>query len=64
MSLITVILVLVLIGVLLWLVNTYVPMQAGIKKVLNIAVVVLVVLWLLYLVGLLPVGDIRVPRVR
>ena len=53
-----------MVGVILWLINAYVPMDAKIKKILNIAVVVIVVLWLLYAVGLLPMGDIRVPKVR
>jgi len=55
--------VLIVIGVLLWLVNTYLPMDPKIKNILNIVVVVAVVLWVLSLfVG--PIGDIRVGRVR
>ena len=46
-----IILVLVVIGVILWLVNAYIPMDAKIKKILNIVVVVGVVLWLLNVVG-------------
>jgi hypothetical protein len=49
MSIITVIIYLVVIGVLLWLVNTYIPMDGKIKRILNIVVVVLVVIWLLSL---------------
>jgi bacteriorhodopsin len=64
MSLLTLIFVLVLIGVLLWAINTYIPMDPKIKKILNVAVVVIVVLWLMYVIGLLPLGDIKVPRVR
>jgi hypothetical protein len=41
------------VGVLLWLVNTYVPMDAKIKSILNAVVVIAVVLWLLNLFGLL-----------
>jgi hypothetical protein len=41
------------VGVLLWLVNTYIPMDGKIKKILNIAVVVVVVLWLLHVFGVL-----------
>lgn len=51
MSLITVILVIIAVGVLLWLANTYIPMDATIKKVLNIVTVILVVLWLLRVFG-------------
>ena len=47
MSLVTMVVTLIVVGVLLWLVNTYIPMDAKIKKILNIAVVVVVVLWLL-----------------
>lgn len=47
MSLIGVILTLVIVGIILWLVNTYIPMDATIKKILNIVVVVIVILWLL-----------------
>ena len=38
---------LIVVGVLLWLVNTYVPMDGKIKNILNVVVVILVVLWLL-----------------
>jgi hypothetical protein len=52
MSLITVLFVLVIVGVLLWLVNTYIPMDATIKKIFNIVVVVVVIIWLLKVFGL------------
>ena len=47
MPLIQLILVLVIVGVLLWLVNNYIPMDANIKKILNIVVIIVVILWLL-----------------
>ena len=53
MSLITIVISLIVVGVLLWLVNTYIPMDAKIKKILNIVVVVVVVLWLLHVFGVL-----------
>jgi len=53
MSLISIVLTLIVVGVLLWLVNTYIPMDAKIKKILNIVVVVVVVLWLLQVLGVL-----------
>ena len=53
MPLIHVVIVLVVVGVLLWLVNTYLPMDAKIKKILNIVVVIAVVLWLLRAFGIL-----------
>jgi hypothetical protein len=53
MTLLELIVILVLIGMVMWAINTYVPMSAGIKRVLNIAVVIAVVLWLLKAFGLL-----------
>src|ERR1017187_9916184 len=46
-----IILILAIIGVLLWLINAYVPMDGKIKKILNIVVVIGVILWLLNVVG-------------
>jgi len=63
MPLIHLLLVLVVVGVLLWLVNTYLPMDAKIKKILNIVVVIVVVLWLLRAFGILDsLSGIRVGR--
>jgi len=65
MSLITLALTLIVVGVLLWLVNTYIPMDGKIKKILNAVVVICVVVWLLYAFGVLGSGrDIRVPQLR
>ncbi len=44
---------LVVIGVLLWLVNAYIPMDSKIKNILNIVIVIAVVIWLLQAFGLL-----------
>ena len=44
MSLVSLVVTLIVIGVLLWLINTYIPMDAKIKSILNIVVVVEVVL--------------------
>jgi hypothetical protein len=61
MPLLELIVLLVVVGVLLWLVNTYIPMQANIKRVLNVVVLIVVILWLLKLFGLLSgLGGIRV----
>jgi hypothetical protein len=51
---------LIVIGVLLWLVNTYVPMDGKIKQILNAAVVISVVLWLLFKV-LVPMTGVTLP---
>ena len=52
MPLVTIVITLIVVGVLLWLVNTYIPMDGKIKKILNIVVVIMVVLWLLNVFGL------------
>jgi hypothetical protein len=63
MPLIHLLFVLVVVGVLLWLVNTYLPVNAKIKKILNIVVVIAVVLWLLSVFGILgSFSRIRVGR--
>jgi hypothetical protein len=65
MSLISVVLVLIIIGIGLWLVNRYIPMDGKIKTILNIVVVIAVVLWLLYGFGVLGhSGGLRLPRMR
>jgi hypothetical protein len=53
MSLVTIVITLIVVGVLLWLVNTYIPMDGKIKRILNIVVVVVVVLWLLNVFGVM-----------
>ena len=53
MPLIQILLTLIVVGVLLWLVNRYIPMQSTIKSILNAVVVIVVVVWLLQIFGLL-----------
>ena len=58
-------LTLIVVGVLLWLINTFIPMDGTIKRILNIVVVIAVVLWLLYGFGVLSgSGNVRMPTVR
>jgi len=52
MPLLQVLVVLVVVGLLLWLVNRFIPMQGTIKSILNAVVVIAVVLWLLNIFGL------------
>jgi hypothetical protein len=52
MPLINVVMVLIVVGVLLWLINRFIPMQGTIKSILNGVVVIAVVLWLLNVFGL------------
>jgi hypothetical protein len=53
MPLVQVLVVLIVVGVLLWLVNNYIPMAGSIKSILNAVVVILVVLWLLNVFGVM-----------
>jgi len=52
MPLVQILLALIVVGVLLWLVNRFIPMQGSIKSILNGVVVIAVVLWLLNIFGL------------
>jgi hypothetical protein len=52
MPLLQIVVVLVVVGLLLWLVNRFIPMQGTIKSILNAVVVIVVVLWLLNVFGL------------
>jgi len=62
MDLITLMITLVIIGVVLWAINAYIPMAPSIKKILNIAVIVVVCLWLLQAFGI--IDHVRNIRVR
>jgi hypothetical protein len=61
MPLINLVVVLIVVGVLLWLVNTYIPMDGKIKNILNVVVVIGVVVWLLQSFGVL--GSLSAIRV-
>ena len=61
MPLIHIVLVLIVVGVLLWLINSFIPMDAKIKSILNIIVVIAVIIWLLQAFGILgPLSQVRV----
>jgi len=63
MPLINLVIVLIVVGVLLWLVNSFIPMDGKIKQILNIVVVIAVVIWLLQVFGVIgSLGNIRVGR--
>jgi UDP-N-acetylmuramyl pentapeptide phosphotransferase/UDP-N-acetylglucosamine-1-phosphate transferase len=53
MPLIQLAMTLIVVGVLLWLVNTYIPMARSIKSILNAVVVIVVVVWILNVFGLM-----------
>ena len=61
MSLVNLVVTLIVVGVLLWLVNAYIPMDRKIKSILNAVIVIAVVLWLLSVFGVLGgLGNITV----
>jgi len=61
MSLLTVIFAIVLVGVLLWALNRFIPMDSKIRSILNAVVVILLVVWLLDVFGIIhTLGRIRV----
>ena len=63
MPLIQVLLALIVVGVLLWLVNSFIPMANSIKSILNAVVVIVVVVWLLNVFGLLnSIQNFRIGR--
>jgi hypothetical protein len=62
MPLVNIVVILIVVGVLLWLVNNYIPMDGKIKSILNVVVVVVVVIWLLQIFGI--IGSIGAIRVR
>jgi hypothetical protein len=64
MTLIDIVLVLIVVGLFLWLVNTYIPMAGGIKSLLNVVVFVVVLIWVLQVFGLVGPIPIRVPPLR
>jgi hypothetical protein len=63
MSLVSLVITLIVVGVLLWVINNYIPMDGKIKRILNMTVVVVVVLWILNTMGLIDsLLGIRVGR--
>ncbi len=62
MTLIDMAVALIVVGVVLWLVNTYIPMAAGIKSLLNVVVFVVVLSWVLQVFGLISSSPIRMLR--
>ena len=61
MTLFKILIYLIIAGILLWLVNNYIPMDRKIKKILNIVVVVVIIVWLLKVFGIFnSLMDIRV----
>jgi len=65
MSLIALVLTLIVVGILLWLVETYIPMDPTLKRILHVVVIIAVIVWLLSVFGVWAyLGEVTVPRVR
>jgi hypothetical protein len=52
MSLLTILLVIIVVGVALWLINSFIPMAKSIKTIFNVVVVILLIVWLLKVFGI------------
>ncbi len=65
MSLLGIVIALLVVGVLLWLFETYIPMDATIKRIIQAVVIIVVVIWLLQVFGILGYAtDIRIHPIR
>lgn len=65
MTLAGIVVVLIVVGLILWLINTYIPMAGAIKSLLNIVVFVVVLIWLLQVFGLIgPINGIHIPNLK
>lgn len=53
MPLITIVIVLCVIGLILWAINKYIPMQSTMKRILNVVVIIITIIWLLSAFGVL-----------
>jgi hypothetical protein len=65
MTLVGIVVVLVVIGLILWIINTYIPMAGAIKSLLNIVVFVVVLIWLLQVFGLIGhINGVTIPNLK
>lgn len=64
MTLVDIVVVLIVIGLIMWLVNTYIPMAGGIKSLLNVVVFVVTLIWVLQVLGLIGAVPFRVPPLK
>lgn len=64
MTLLSFIIALVAVGVVLWVINKYVPMQEQVKKILNVLVILILVVWVLVTLGVFDAfSGVKVPRI-
>jgi hypothetical protein len=59
MPVLTILIVIIVVGVILWLVNSYIPMQNTVKRILNAVVIIILVIWLLKVFGVL--DSLQIP---
>ena len=65
MTLVDIAVILVIAGLLMWLINTYIPMAAAIKSLLNIMVFVVLLIWVLQSLGIIGgIAGIRIPPLK
>ena len=65
MTLVNIVVILVIIGLVMWLINTYIPMAGAIKSLLNIVVFVVLLIWILQVFGLIgAIPGLRIPPLR
>jgi hypothetical protein len=63
MTLVDIVLILIVVGLLLWLIDAYIPMAGGIKSLINVLVFVVVLVWLLQTFGLVGnIPGVRIPH--
>jgi hypothetical protein len=63
MPLLNLVIVLCVVGVILWAINSYIPMQSTIKRILNVVVIIAVILWLLNVFGVIgSLSGIRIGK--
>ncbi|HSZ21567.1 MAG TPA: Thivi_2564 family membrane protein [Candidatus Sulfotelmatobacter sp.] len=65
MTLVQIVVILVVVGLVMWLINTYIPMAGAIKSLLNIVVFVVVLIWVLQTFGLIgAIPGLKMPRLN
>ena len=65
MNLMNIVLILVIAGLVMWLINTYIPMAAGIKSLLNVLVFVVLLIWVLQVFGVIgEIPGLRIPALK
>jgi hypothetical protein len=64
-TLVNIVVILVVVGLVMWLINTYIPMAGAIKSLLNIVVFVVLLIWILQVFGLIgAIPGLRIPPLR